>query len=238
MWDAEYVSAEMPGDEATRDEVDFLVEALDLQSDDRVLDVGCGAGRHAMLLAEYGYRVVGVDASEPLIQAAAHSRKPDGPCYALADMRALPFDGAFDVAICMFASFGLLDDSGNQRALDAMAGALNPDGYALIETWNPYAAAHLDGRRNWWRAADAIHLASARFDAVTGTVLDTRDVLANGGKSNRQWVRSLRLYTPPELTAMASRVGMAPVRWYGDFDGSDLSAASPRLIVAMERVPT
>jgi cyclopropane fatty-acyl-phospholipid synthase-like methyltransferase len=47
----------------TEQEVEFLVDALALEAGDRVLDVGCGPGRHAFALARRGIDVVGVDLS-------------------------------------------------------------------------------------------------------------------------------------------------------------------------------
>src|SRR5918993_2258853 len=54
----------------TRQEVDFLVEHLGLQPGMRVLDVGCGPGRHAYLLAERGIAVHGIDISHRFIELA------------------------------------------------------------------------------------------------------------------------------------------------------------------------
>src|SRR6266487_1898037 len=54
----------------TEQEVEFLVDALSLAPDDRVLDVGCGPGRHALALARRGIDVVGVDRSPDFLRLA------------------------------------------------------------------------------------------------------------------------------------------------------------------------
>ena len=56
--------------EMTSAEVDFLEKALELKRDARVLDVPCGHGRHALELAQRGYRVTGVDLSTDALDVA------------------------------------------------------------------------------------------------------------------------------------------------------------------------
>ncbi|MDA1191850.1 MAG: class I SAM-dependent methyltransferase [Candidatus Poribacteria bacterium] len=235
IWDEDYIRAESPGDEQTAVETAFLIEALELTRQDRVLDIACGAGRHAKPLAEFGAKVVGVDASYPLIRAATTINAHENVAYLQADMRALPFHNSFDVAICLFASFGLCDDDGNRETLRSIARALMTNGVALIETWNPFIAAELDGRANWWRVGDRIHLARAEYDPVEGVTRDHREIIDQRDGDVTSWTRVTRFYTAPELTAMARSVGLTPLRWFGDFDGSDYEIESPRLIVAVEK---
>ncbi|MCU1399766.1 MAG: putative methyltransferase, partial [Acidimicrobiales bacterium] len=60
----------------TRQEVEFLVGALDLRPGMRVLDVGCGPGRHAHALAELGIEVHGVDISQTFVDLANATPNP------------------------------------------------------------------------------------------------------------------------------------------------------------------
>ena len=232
MWNADYLLGEMPGAEETADEVAFLVEALEIEPGDRILDVACGAGRHSAPLASMGAVVVGVDTSDHLLRAASGAT---GAAYARADMRALPFANHFDVAICLFASFGLVGAEEDGVAMSAIAGSLAPGGILLIESWNPYAIAEMGSRRNWWRADGALYLAEAHYDVATGIVADHRDVLDMKAGETRSWVRRTRFYTAPELTSLADGAGLQLARLYGDFDGSDYTEDAPRLIAAFEK---
>lgn len=68
----------------------------------RVVDIGCGAGRNAVPLARLGARVLGLDLSWPMLQAAARRAREQGitPRFALSPMDRLPArDAAFDVVI-------------------------------------------------------------------------------------------------------------------------------------------
>lgn len=134
----------------TVQEVDFLVEALDLKPGERVLDVGCGPGRHAHELARRGIVVHGVDIAARFVEIAAE-HAPPGATFERLDARALPFDGVFDAAISLCqGAFGLLggpgDASGTGAAdseadggvLAGMARALRPGGRLAVSAFSAY----------------------------------------------------------------------------------------------------
>jgi SAM-dependent methyltransferase len=93
----------------TDQEVDFLTDALGLTPGARILDVGCGPGRHAHALAVRGFDVVGVDISERFV-GLAREGAPAGALvtFERADARALRFDNEFDAVISLCqGAFGL-----------------------------------------------------------------------------------------------------------------------------------
>ena len=93
----------------TEQEVGFLVEALGLEPGMRVLDVGCGPGRHAHALGRRGIEVHGVDISERFVELARRDA-PAGVTFERLDARALPFDAEFDAALSLCqGAFGLAD---------------------------------------------------------------------------------------------------------------------------------
>src|SRR5215218_1037002 len=81
----------------TEQEVAFLVDALGLHEGERVLDVGCGPGRHALALARRGIDVVGVDLSEDFVALAREAAKGEGPeaRFEVGDVRDLAYDAEF-----------------------------------------------------------------------------------------------------------------------------------------------
>jgi SAM-dependent methyltransferase len=127
----------------TDHEVDFLVDALQLRAGMRVLDVGCGPGRHAHRLAKLGLEVVGVDISQRFIDLAT-AGAPLGASFVRGDARALTYEAEFDAAISLCqGAFGLtggpgapLDGDGD--VLSGMARALRPGGRLAVSAFSSY----------------------------------------------------------------------------------------------------
>ena len=73
-----------------------------------LLDMGCGTGSHALLLAKRGYSVTGIDVSEKMIEEAKRKARRENAKaeFHVQDMRKLELNKRFDCAICMFGGFG------------------------------------------------------------------------------------------------------------------------------------
>lgn len=139
----------------TAREVEFLVGALDLEAGQRLLDVGCGPGRHALELAAQGIDVTGVDISADFIaiaQAEAERRGVADHCrFEIGDVRELDRHEEFDAVISLCqGGFGLLGGPGGSTDADVdvlrrMATALRPGGRLAVSAFSAYfAARHLE----------------------------------------------------------------------------------------------
>ena len=97
---------------ATERETAFVVEALGLQEGDRVLDLACGHGRHAIALAQRGMVVTGQDLNEDYLRMARERRQRVKGVEietVHGDMRDIPFTDEFDAVINMFTAFGYFE---------------------------------------------------------------------------------------------------------------------------------
>ena len=195
----------------TRQEVDFLVKMLSLQPEARILDVGCGPGRHANEFARRGYMVHGVDISERFIEIAqAHA--VGGATFEVGDARSMSFDGNFDAVICICqGAFGLMvEDGGDEEVLRSIARALRPNGVLALSAFNAYFVAK--------------HQTDGEFNVLLGVNHERTEI-----RSPEGFVKQVDLwtgcYTPRELRLLAARVGLEVTALYGVEPG--LYSASP-----------
>jgi SAM-dependent methyltransferase len=204
-------------DEAAKGEAEFASRAMGLAEGSAVLDVACGAGRHARALTELGHHVVGIDLSSELLAAADSVTRVRG------DMRALPFDGNFDAATSFFTSFGYFDDDGNRATLGAVALALRPGGVYLLDFMNA--------------AAIMAHLVPESEEEREGTVFKIKRRIENGRvlkeveTDTMRYTESVRLYLHVDLVELLREAGLNPIATYGDFDGRDYTTDSARCIM-------
>ena len=137
--------------EPTAREVDFAVEVLQLRGRERVLDLACGFGRHALELARRGYPVVGVDITPEYVdearkRAAAERLEAE---FIRADLREVSFHDEFDVVLNLAdGAIGYLEaEQENLKIFDVIASALRPGGRHLMGICNAaYAEKHFPRR--------------------------------------------------------------------------------------------
>jgi SAM-dependent methyltransferase len=102
-------------------EIDFVVKELKLKPSDRVLDIGCGTGRHAVELAKRGYKVTGVDISSGMLAEANRAAEEAGVkvTWVHADATEFKPRRKFDAAICLCeGAFGLLSSTDHHSEHD------------------------------------------------------------------------------------------------------------------------
>jgi SAM-dependent methyltransferase len=199
-----------------------------------VLDVPCGFGRHTVPLGAAGYRSVGADRSQALLDEAR--RRAGGarwPKLVRADYRELPFaDGSFDAALNLFSSLGYLGDEQDERALGEIGRVLRPGGRLVIETMHRDRLVHGWGERDWQLVGEGRLLLEQRaFDPASG-IAQTTQTLIDGDGTRESRTFSIRCYSATELLAMLDRAGFAEARCYGDLAGSPFAVDTRLVIVA------
>ena len=194
----------------TEQETAFLIDALGVEAGTRVLDVGCGPGRHSHALARHGCRVVGIDIAERFVRLAA-GEAPAGAVFARADARALPVRaGAFDAAISLCqGGFGLPTDPSEPEdaaILTAMACAVRPGGRIALTAFSSYfMVRHLEE--------------SDDFDAAAGVNHEMAPVKDAAG-AERAFDLWTACYTPRELRLLADQAGLDVVGLWSVTPGS------------------
>ena len=213
----------------TGQEVDFLVRVLGLQRGDRVLDVGCGPGRHALALARLGLDVVGVDRSPDFLRIATEAaRAEDLPAtFVEQDVRALDFSAEFDAAICLCqGGFGLLGGRAEPGVFGRIAAALRPGGRLALTAFSvAFVVRFLEEGET--------------FDPATG-VLHERSTVRDADGAERDFDLWTTCFTPRELELLARSAGLdvdavhgvAP----GRYDAQPVTLDDPELLLLARRL--
>jgi SAM-dependent methyltransferase len=208
----------------TEQEVDFLVEALGLGPGQRVLDVGCGPGRHSHALARRGIPVHGVDISQRFVDLATENAPP-GATFERMDARRMGFDGQFDVAISLCqGGFGLAGDEDGE-ILARMASAVRAGGRVAFSAFSAYFAVRFleDGDS---------------FDAGAGVNLERTTVLSDEGEP-ADFDLWTSCFTPRELRLMCAQAGLTDVEVWsvtpGRYGHRAPSVDEPEFLVVASR---
>lgn len=196
-----------------------------------VLDLACGAGRHAAELERAGARVVGLDLSPAMLLRA--QRRAQAPLVR-ADMRALPFrSGSFGLVVNLFTSFGYFrSDLEHGMVVREVAEVLAPGGRFVIDYLNADQV-----RRTLRRDSEQIQQGDAaarvrrRFSEEGLYVVKEIELRAE----HRSFQERVRLFTPGELERLMTEAGLEVEARYGDYDGGPLGAESPRTILVARR---
>jgi len=108
----------------------------------RILELGCGTGRHTITLAKRGYAVTGIDLSPTVIDLARPRAPTRDTEFLVMDMRALQFEERFDACICLFCGICYLtDDEDLRRMFDGVRASLHAGGLFVFDFWNGMAVA-------------------------------------------------------------------------------------------------
>jgi SAM-dependent methyltransferase len=220
--------------EASRQQVDFIIDKLALEPGARVLDLCCGQGRHLIDLARRGYDVVGLDLSEYMLEGCRAAAAAEGIDVTLihADMRQIGFTAEFDAVINMFTSFGYLaNDNEDQKVINAASLALKGGGSLLIDAMNRDWLMSVFKPTEWHtNSRGELILSEHDFDSITGRI-NCREITIHSDGRRSERPHSIRLYTFNELDKMLKQAGLIVQSTYGDFDSTPFNRGSRRMIV-------
>jgi 2-polyprenyl-3-methyl-5-hydroxy-6-metoxy-1,4-benzoquinol methylase len=200
--------------QGTITEVDFIEEEIGKDRDFKILDIGCGTGRHAIELASRGYNITGVDLSESMIGKAKEKAEDAGLNidFQVADARSLPFDNQFDLAIMICGgAFPLMEtDEMNFEILKNAAKALKSDGKLIFTTLNGlYPLYHSVREFINSNVVDGL-IEGNSFDLMTFREISTFKVEDDDGKAMVLDCNE-RYYVPSEITWLLKSLNFSKI---------------------------
>ena len=206
--------------QGTLGECDFIEQEINYNKKLRILDIGCGTGRHAIELTKRGYQIKGIDLSESQLKRAREKAKEQGVeiDFQKHDARNLPFEDEFDLAIMLCeGGFPLMETDGmNFEILKNATKALKSKGKLIFTTLNGlfplfhsvnefYKSAQKEGQSQCKECS---------FDLMT--FRDYNTVVFEDDLGNKKELKcNERYYVPSEITWLLKTLGYKTVDIFG-----------------------
>ena len=217
----------------TKQEVAFLMSALDLKPGMRVLDVGCGPGRHAQYLTDNGVVVHGIDVSQTFVDIAT-KEIPHGATFERVDAREMTYQQEFDAVISLCqGAFGLAGNPDEPVPLSdpdgeilyRMAQALVPGGKLAMTAFSAYFQINYLEETDIFFAEQGINYERTEIRNTTGDAI-----------KEDLWTSC---FTPRELRLLAEKAGLTVSSMWsvapGKYREAPLSITEPEILVIAER---
>ena len=206
--------------QGTMGECDFIEKEINFNKSLKIIDIGCGTGRHSIELAKRGYRVTGIDLSESQLErakekAGAQNLQID---FRRHDARQLPFKNEYDLAIMLCeGAFPLMEtDEMNYEILRSAANSLKAPGKLIFTTLNGLFPLFNSIEKFCASAAGEGNATygSNTFDLMTFRDFNTTTVEDDSG-NKRELQCNERYYAPSEITWLLKSLGFTKIAIYG-----------------------
>lgn len=215
--------------------VRLIISQDAIKSGGRLLDLGCGAGRHAAIFAGEGFEVFGIDISNNLLKLARRDSEQKGIYLSLmrADLRRIPLRSGFDIVTNLFTTFGYFHSTEeNFSIFRSSFELLNQGGIFVFDYLNPI---HLS--RNLISESreefDGIFLLQKR--EISGSRV-RKHITLQSGEESFNYCEDVRLYYDDELREGLSEAGFDLIQLYGDYSGAKFEREkSPRFIAICQK---
>jgi len=201
-------------------ECDFIEKEFNYNKSGKILDLGCGTGRHSIELSKRGYKVTGVDLSESMLNWArekASNEKLD-IAFKQGDARELKYEREFDMVIMICeGAFPLMEtDEMNYEILLNAHKSLKAKGKLIFTTLNalfPLFHSVKDFMNKSSSDGDATYK-EQQFDLMTFRETDITTIIDDDGKK-KQLTCNIRYYTPSEITWLLKSLGFHNIAIHG-----------------------
>ncbi len=229
--------------EDTNRQVDFLIEILKLNGNERILDLACGFGRHSLELARRGFDVTGVDITPDYIRYASQMAEKEklNARFICSDIRDVSFENEFDVVLNMAdGAVGYLEnDEENLIIFSVVSRALKSNGKHFMDIMNgSYAVTHFPSKL-WDAGEKCLTLSKFEWDSDTKTLIYGQLDFPFGEPLSEPVMEegnTIRLYTLDEIKEIFDKLGMKICESYADFSGKLSSDNDIQLMVYSEKV--
>lgn len=215
--------------EDTLEEVDFIIKALQLHGTERILDLACGFGRHALELSRRGYSVLGVDITAAFIADARTTAIKENlkANFLHANVLDVHFENEFDVVLNMAdGAIGYFQtEEDNLKLFDIIGKALRIGGKHVMGICSADHAIKHFPKRHWQAGKQSLSLADFTWNDETSRMIYKSHVFLFGHVMEyftdeflKDDDTGIRLYTRKEIATILNQLGLEMIAAYGAYD--------------------
>ena len=221
--------------QGTIGECDFIEQEINCDKTTRILDIGCGTGRHAIELAKWGYKVTGIDLSESQLARAKEKASAENLSISFIqhDARKLTYLNEFDLVIMLCeGGFSLMEtDEMNFQILHNASNALKPQGKLIFTTLNGLFPLFHSVKE--FMAAESKE-GNAKYDNNSFDLMTLRDrhtiQIEDDLGNTKELECNERYYVPSEITWLLTTLNFSVI----DIFGAKLGAFSRQDLLTTE----
>ncbi len=222
--------------ERTAEEVDFILSIVPVEPGDKLLDIGCGFGRHSIELARRGFDVLGVDPSEAMIAAALErsvraGNKPDFRQLRGEDLTAVD---EFHAAICLFTTLGQVADQGdNIPLLKNTFQSLHQGGYFILEIpQRAWAVNNLNLEERFGEGENYTQV-DRSYDADQNLVTEKFTLVSPA--EQRLYVLQYRLFNRAQGSHLLEEAGFSGITFFDGYTDTPLDDHNPTMVIRAQK---
>lgn len=206
--------------QGTIGECNFIEKELNYNKNLKIIDIGCGTGRHTIELTKRGYQIIGIDLSEGQLEKAREKASVSNLDIEFFnyDARDLPFEKLFDVAIMLCeGGFPLMEtDEMNFLILQNVAKTLKDKGKFIFTTLNGLFPIYhsIDEFLEKDNSQDGAKYKSENFDLMTFRDINITTFTDDDGVTHKLECNE-RYYIPSEITWLLKSLGFQKIEIFG-----------------------
>lgn len=224
-------------DELTVKEVEFILSYFNLQPGNKVLDLMCGYGRHAIALAKKGIQVTAVDNLGNYIDEIEQVATKENLSLTIEKADVITYEPSetFDLVICMGNSLNFFDAADTSKLLKNISAHLKPGGHLLINSWSIAEIAIKNFKEKSWSTIGEIKFLNDSKFLFQPNRIETESIMIASDGTTETKTGIDYIFSINEMDAMINNAGLQLKEIYSIPGRKKFSVGEPRAYLVAEK---